>query len=60
MCEVAFMNNRNITLNDMQLASAYYPLLINLAKHKHCLTYSELVEEAQKTYPKNKAVQNGY
>lgn len=56
--EVPFMNHRNITLNDVQLASAYYPLLINLAKHKHRLTYSELVEEAQKTYPKNKAVQN--
>ena len=49
---------RNITLNDVQLASAYYPILIDLAKHKHCLTYSELVERAKETYPDRAAVQN--
>jgi len=27
----------NITLNDVQLAEAYYPILVDLAKHKHCL-----------------------
>lgn len=49
---------KNITLNDVQLASAYYPILIDLAKHKHCLTYSELVERAKRTYPSKPAVQN--
>lgn len=49
---------KNITLNDVQLASAYYPILIDLAKHKHCLTYSELVERAKKTYASKHAVQN--
>ena len=49
---------RNITLNDVQLASAYYPILIDLAKHKHRLTYGELVERAKTTYPSNAVVQN--
>ena len=49
---------RNITLNDVQLASAYYPILIDLARHKHCLTYSELVERAKEEYPSKPAVQN--
>lgn len=49
---------KNVTLNDVQLASAYYPILIDLAKHKHCLTYSELVERAKKTYPTKPGVQN--
>lgn len=49
---------KNITLNDVQLASAYYPILIDLAVHKHCLTYSELVERAKETYPSKPAVQN--
>lgn len=48
----------NITLIDVQLASAYYPLLVELAKHKHCLTYSELVELAKKRYPDKPVVQN--
>ncbi len=33
----------NLTLIDVQLASAYYPILVDLARHKHCLTYGELV-----------------
>ena len=49
---------KNITLNDVQLASVYYPILIDLAKHKHCLTYSELVERAKEEYPSKPAVQN--
>ena len=47
----------NVTLIDVQLASAYYPILIDLAKHKHCLTYGELVERAQSEYPDRPAVQ---
>jgi len=48
---------KNITLNDVQLASAYYPLLIDLAKHKHCVTYSELVAKAKEMYPSKAVVQ---
>jgi hypothetical protein len=31
----------NVTLMDVLLASACYPILVDLAKHKHCLTYGE-------------------
>jgi hypothetical protein len=48
----------NITLNDVQLAAAYYPILIDLAKHKHCLTYGELVDRAKEEHPKKEVVQN--
>lgn len=48
----------NITLIDVQLASAYYPILIDLAKHKHCLTYGELVERAKAEYPDKLVVRN--
>jgi len=47
----------NVTLTDVQLASAYYPILVDLAKHKHCLTYSELVERAKIQYPSQPVVQ---
>ena len=49
---------KNITLNDVQLAAAYYPILIDLAKHKHCLTYGELVRKAQEMYPEKEYVKN--
>jgi hypothetical protein len=48
---------KNITLNDVQLASAYYPILIDLAKHKLCLTYSELVAKAKELYLSKAVVQ---
>ena len=47
----------NVTLIDVQLASAYYPILIDLAKHKHCLTYGELVDRAKAEYPDRPVVQ---
>ena len=55
----ASINNQyqNVTLIDVQLASAYYPILIDLAKHKHCLTYTELVDRAKQEYPDRPAVQ---
>lgn len=49
---------KNVTLNDVQLAAAYYPILIDLAKHKHCLTYSELVDRAKEMYPSKAVVLN--
>ncbi len=49
---------KTTTLNDVQLAAAYYPILIELAKHKHCLTYGELVEKAKELRPELEHVQN--
>ncbi|NRB38352.1 MAG: hypothetical protein HRU20_07765 [Pseudomonadales bacterium] len=49
---------KNITLNDVQLAAAYYPILIELAKHKHCLTYGKLVDQAKEMHPDLEYVQN--
>lgn len=48
----------NVTITDVKLASAYYPILIELAQHKHCLTYSELVEKAKARYPGRPEVQS--
>ncbi|AZE90101.1 hypothetical protein [Pseudomonas orientalis] len=48
----------NVTLIDVQLASVYYPILVDLAKHKHCLTYTELVDRAQHENPDNEVVRN--
>jgi len=48
---------KNITLNDVQLAAVYYPLLIELAKHKHNLTYGELVDRAKEKHPDKDYVQ---
>ncbi|ABM94148.1 hypothetical protein [Methylibium petroleiphilum] len=47
----------NVTLTDVLLASAYYPILVDLAKHKHRLTYGELVERAKAEYPERPVVQ---
>lgn len=49
--------NKKITLNDVQLASAYYPILVGLAKVKRRLTYSELVDQAKEMYPDLEYVQ---
>lgn len=48
---------KNITLNDVQLAAVYYPLLIELAKHKHNLTNGELVDRAKEKHPDKDYVQ---
>lgn len=47
----------NITLNDVQLAAVYYPILVDLARHKHCLTYGELVKRAKESHPDVEYVQ---
>ena len=51
---------KNLTLLDVQLARIYYPLLIDLAKHKHSLTYGELVSEAKNLHPHLDYVQNAF
>lgn len=47
----------NVTLTDVQLASAYYPILVDLAKRKHRLTYGELIARAKAEYPSRPVVQ---
>jgi hypothetical protein len=42
---------QNITLTDVQLASAYYPILQELASQRKCLTCLELVDAAKRRYP---------
>ena len=49
----ASVQSRSVTLNDVKLASIYYPILLDLAQHKHCLTYGELIEKAKKLHPDN-------
>lgn len=47
----------NVTVIDVQLAASYYPILVDLAKHKHCITYAELVARAKRDYPAKEVVQ---
>lgn len=49
---------QNITLNDIQLAGAYYPILIDLARHQKRLTYGELVQKAKELHPDSDVVKN--
>lgn len=47
----------NATPVDVQLASAYYPLLVEVARQRTTITYGELVKRAKKAYPDNDTVQ---
>lgn len=47
----------NVTLTDVQLASAYYPLLVDSAKEQRCLSYGELVNLTKAQYPGSTVVQ---
>jgi hypothetical protein len=46
-----------VTLLDVQLASAFYPILVDLAQQQQCLSYKELLVRAKNRYPNNGAVQ---
>lgn len=48
----------NVTLVDVHLAAAYYPLLVNFAKCKRPVTYGDLVEQAKQRYPDCPVVQS--
>ena len=48
----------NITLNDIQLATVYYPILVDLARNNQTLSYGELVVRAKREHPDNPVVQN--
>jgi hypothetical protein len=49
---------QNITLNDVQLAGAYYTILIDLAMQSRCMTYGELVQQANERHLESDVVQN--
>ena len=51
---------QNLTILDIKLAKIYFPLLIELALHKHTLTYGELVEKAKQMHPDLDYVQNAF
>ncbi len=46
------------TLIDVQLATAYFPILVEFARSSQLVTYGDLVEKAKATYPDNPVVQN--
>jgi hypothetical protein len=41
----------DVTSVDVQLATAYYPLLVELARQQQCVSYGELVARAKVKYP---------
>ena len=47
----------NTTSNDIQLALAYFPILVDLAKQKENVEYGKLVAMAKAKYPNNPVVQ---
>ena len=47
----------NITVIDVRLAEAYYPILIDLAKQGLRFTYSDLIAKAKEIYPTKTEVQ---
>lgn len=48
---------KNVTPVDVQLASAYYPLLVEVARQRACITYGDLVARAKARHPGNPVVQ---
>lgn len=54
-----FLNGeRKVTETDAALAIAYYPLLVDLARHRRTISFKDFVDLAKKTYPDDPAVQN--
>lgn len=47
-----------LTEVDLALAKAYFPILVEMAKARETLTYSQLVERAKAIYPQNEIVQS--
>ena len=45
------------TLIDVQLATAYFPILVDFARSSQLVTYGDLVEKAKATYPNDPVVQ---
>lgn len=51
------VKDKTVTALDIRLASAYYPILVDLARDKRCMTYGELVGSAKVMYADCSAVQ---
>jgi hypothetical protein len=51
------IKSQNLTSTDLELAAAYYPILVELAQQRRCLSYGELLSEAQRRYPDQPVVQ---
>lgn len=47
----------NVTLHDIQVAALVWPILLDLARHKHALTYGELVWRIKEENPDNEMAQ---
>lgn len=47
----------NVTLHDIQVAALAWPILLDLARHKHALTYSELVSRIKEENPDSELAQ---
>ena len=45
------------TQTDLELALAFYAVLVQAARHRETLTYGELVDRARRAYPQNETVQ---
>jgi hypothetical protein len=52
------MKSPRITVVDLELAAIYYPILVEKAKRKLCITYGELVDLAKNLHPDNPVIQN--
>ncbi len=48
----------NVTIVDIELASAYYPILLQVAKRNEIITYGDLVANAKLLNSSNATVQN--
>jgi hypothetical protein len=51
------IKSQNFTSTDLELAAAYYPILVELAQQRRRLSYGELLSEAQRRYPDQPVVQ---
>lgn len=51
------MAKRTITLTDLKLAEAYFPLLVACARENKTISYGELVDSAKAAYPESEHVQ---
>jgi hypothetical protein len=51
------IKSQNFTSTDLELAAAYYPILVELAQQRRCLSYGELLSEAQRRFPDRPVVQ---
>ena len=51
MAKAKSARNTTVTVTDVQLAGAYYPILVEAARQERTLTYGELVKQAKSRFP---------